>query len=89
MMIITSEHEFINDFTAIYFGSHNFSPSAWGTNEKDGEQVKISNWELGVLFMPEEGSSEMKNEIIESLNVRLPPQLYSESDVPFIADIIE
>eukprot|EP00350_Pseudokeronopsis_sp_OXSARD2_P008517 CAMPEP_0170562238 /NCGR_PEP_ID=MMETSP0211-20121228/59526_1 /TAXON_ID=311385 /ORGANISM="Pseudokeronopsis sp., Strain OXSARD2" /LENGTH=55 /DNA_ID=CAMNT_0010878863 /DNA_START=64 /DNA_END=227 /DNA_ORIENTATION=+ len=55
MMIITSEHEFINDFTAIYFGSHNFSPSAWGTNEKDGEQVKISNWELGVLFMPEEG----------------------------------
>ena len=38
------------------FGSHNFSPSAWGMLEKEGSQLAIANWELGVVFLPEKGS---------------------------------
>lgn len=53
MIIVTCDDK-IDDDTLIYFGSHNFSANAWGRHEKNGNA--ISNWELGVTFLPEAGS---------------------------------
>jgi len=36
MMIVSDADEEINDETFLYFGSHNFSPSAWGKIQKNG-----------------------------------------------------
>ena len=55
VFIITEEDNSINDDTIIYFGSHNFSPAAWGKYEKDYSQISISNVELGVLVPPMKG----------------------------------
>ena len=77
MIIVTKDDSGkIDDDTLLYFGSHNFSTNAWGKQEKQGTQFTIANWELGVAFLPEEGSKEKKMEIMESLNVRFPPEKY-------------
>ena len=34
IIVADNEEEQINDHTIIYFGSHNFTPSAWGKYEK-------------------------------------------------------
>lgn len=34
----------------VYIGSHNLSSAAWGTMQKNGTQLFISNFEIGVLF---------------------------------------
>jgi len=54
--IVTDESGEVDDDSYIYFGSHNFSPSAWGRYEKDCTQISISNTELGVLFPPKRGN---------------------------------
>lgn len=53
--VVTEENKEIDDDGYIYFGSHNFSPSAWGRYEKEYTQLSISNTELGVLFPPAKG----------------------------------
>ena len=50
----------IDDYSMLYFGSHNFSPSAWGTKHQKKDLIYMSNWELGVVFPPEHGSMQMK-----------------------------
>ena len=50
----------ISDNTLLYFGSHNFSPSAWGNIEKNGTQISMNNWEIGVVFPPGEATSDLK-----------------------------
>lgn len=55
VFIVAEENGDIDDDTYIYFGSHNFSPSAWGRYEKDYTQLSISNSELGVLIPPGKG----------------------------------
>lgn len=57
MIVVTSDSKgVIDDDTVLYFGSHNFSTSAWGKEEKGGTQIAIANWELGAVFPPREGS---------------------------------
>ena len=58
VFIVADESGNIDDDTYIYFGSHNFSPSAWGRYEKDCTQISISNTELGVLIPPRKGKYE-------------------------------
>ena len=36
MIVNDKEDDKINDNSLLYFGSHNFSPSAWGNIEKGG-----------------------------------------------------
>ena len=36
IMVINNENNEISDDSLLYFGSHNFSPSAWGNIEKQG-----------------------------------------------------
>lgn len=86
-MIVTEKganKDAITDDTVLYFGSHNFSAGAWGNLEKDGAQIAIANWEIGVVFPPEKGSKEMKEKIVKSMVLKFPPEKYGESDYPFI-----
>lgn len=55
VFVVTEESGEVTDDSYIYFGSHNFSPSAWGRYEKDCTQISISNTELGVLYPPRLG----------------------------------
>ena len=52
LIVNDKETDQINDNSLLYFGSHNFSPSAWGNIEKAGTQLHTANWELGVAFPP-------------------------------------
>lgn len=36
----------------VLVSSHNYSKSAWGVLQKQGAQVRIESFELGVLFLP-------------------------------------
>lgn len=56
VFVVTDDDDEINDDTIIYFGSHNFSPAAWGKYEKDFTQISIMNSELGVLIPPMKGN---------------------------------
>jgi tyrosyl-DNA phosphodiesterase 1 len=55
VFVVCDESGEIDDDSLIYFGSHNFSPSAWGKFEKEYSQLSISNTELGVLLPPMKG----------------------------------
>ena len=55
VFVVTDESGEIDDDSYMYFGSHNFSPSAWGKYEKDYTQFTMSHSELGVLIPPRKG----------------------------------
>ncbi len=88
MIIVTKDDSGkIDDDTLMYFGSHNFSTNAWGKLEKQGTQFTIANWELGVAFLPGDGSKDNKLKIVENLNVKFPPEKYQFGDIPFFGDV--
>lgn len=76
----------IDDDSLLYFGSHNFSPSAWGNIEKKDTQLFTANWELGIVFPPSNNSTDLKNEIVDSMvmNLRTPTKYSKGDDYPFI-----
>lgn len=77
MIVVTRDSSGnIDDSTVLYFGSHNFSTSAWGKEEKGGTQIALANWELGVVFPAGVGTGGSKKDIIESLNIKFPPSKY-------------
>ena len=97
IMVINDENNKINDESLLYFGSHNFSPSAWGNIEKGGSQIHMANWELGIVFPPGPDTSKLKNDIINSMTLKLcstdvlpqssPPKYdLLGNDIPFILD---
>lgn len=83
--IVTKSDMKIDDDTIIYFGSHNFTASAWGKYEKNRSQLLISNTELGVLLVGKEGSKSKKEEIIKGLTFKFPAKIYEKDDSPWIA----
>lgn len=84
-MVVSDDPKVMDDSSLLYFGSHNFSPSAWGNLGKNGSQIYIANWELGVVFPPSEGSKEMKKRIIETMAVNMnDPEKYKDGEMPFI-----
>jgi tyrosyl-DNA phosphodiesterase-1 len=82
---MTKESE-IDDDTTLYFGSHNFSAGAWGNIEKDGTQISMSNWEIGVVFPPMKGSQEMKLKMVNNMVLKFPAKRYCLGDIPFCRD---
>lgn len=84
--IISREGSLIDDDSIIYFGSHNFTPSAWGSVNKDFNSNFIRNTEMGVIYPPMEGSAAKKREIVDSLPFKYPPEPYSPTDTPFFRD---
>ncbi|CAD8055701.1 unnamed protein product [Paramecium sonneborni] len=87
VIIITSLDEKIDDKTSIYIGSHNFSQAAWGKLEKNATQLFISNTELGVLYPPKKDSAKFKQQIIEQLSFKFPPDKYEKTDQPWISEV--
>ena len=62
----------INDNTLLYFGSHNFSPSSWGTPiYHENMTTKINSWELGVVWGPKKGSADTKKRLMDSMKQKI------------------
>lgn len=61
--------------------------AAWGRLEKNASQININNTELGVLYPPAKDSAAVKQQLIESMPFKFPPEKYIKSDVPWIAEI--
>lgn len=76
--------EEISDNSFFYFGSHNLSPSAWGSYEKNNTQISMANFELGVIFNPIKLRYEEKVKIFESLIINLNSKYYSNDDKPYL-----
>lgn len=70
----------VSDYSVLYFGSHNLSPSAWGNMEKNGTQLGINNTELGILFPAQLNSKAFKQNIIDMLPIAVPPAKYGQQD---------
>ncbi len=48
----------------------------------------MNNYELGIVFPPSTGSTQMKKRIIDAIPVKLPPSRYSKEEVPFMQEDI-
>ncbi|KAK9409506.1 tyrosyl-DNA phosphodiesterase 1 [Crotalus adamanteus] len=79
--------------------SANLSKAAWGAFEKNGTQLMIRSYELGVLFLPSEfdlntGYFQVKENMLSNTSVLsfpvpydLPPEKYEKKDRPWIWNI--
>ncbi|XP_063727676.1 tyrosyl-DNA phosphodiesterase 1-like isoform X2 [Symsagittifera roscoffensis] len=63
--------------------SANLSKAAWGLLEKNGSQLMIRSYELGVLFTPQESDQKMSTSL---LPFDYPLQKYSPNDKPWIVN---
>ena len=73
----------VDDDTVIYFGSHNFTASAWGKYEKEGSTIAFTNTELGVVFPCKPGSAALKRQIVADLPFKYPPLKFPKGVQPF------
>lgn len=48
------QHCFITEKSLTYLSSSNLSKAAWGTLEKNGSQLMIRSYEIGVLLLPKD-----------------------------------
>jgi tyrosyl-DNA phosphodiesterase-1 len=76
----------VDDDTALYIGSHNLSSAAWGKYEKQGRQLFIGNYELGIIFMPKSGSAALKRALISRLPFKFPPDPYQAGVEPWFVE---
>ncbi|KAH9966318.1 tyrosyl-DNA phosphodiesterase-domain-containing protein [Lactifluus volemus] len=67
----------------VYVGSHNFTPSAWGTLSGSGftPVLNVTNYELGIIF-PLKNEAEMKQVVC----YERPPRRYGARDRPWIQE---
>lgn len=87
--ITTNENEEIDDNTIFYFGSHNFTQSAWGTLQAKGKKYNVKNTELGILLGPEANSESSKKSLAENLPMKFPPNKYDSDDLPWTREDLE
>jgi len=78
------EVEIVNPYIGwAYVGSHNFTPSAWGTlsGSSFNPVLNISNYELGIVFPL------TSNEDADQVACfKRPPQKYTGNDEPWIQE---
>ncbi|XP_055957198.1 tyrosyl-DNA phosphodiesterase 1 isoform X1 [Patella vulgata] len=80
--------------------SANLSKAAWGALEKQGSQLMIRSYEIGVLFLPQYFNDEetfpITSDVRKSLNQKkatfplpydLPPSRYEKGDRPWMWDV--
>ncbi|XP_078673638.1 tyrosyl-DNA phosphodiesterase 1-like isoform X2 [Branchiostoma floridae x Branchiostoma belcheri] len=73
--------------------SANLSKAAWGALEKNGAQLMIRSYEIGVLFLPQDFGENTTFAVNTSCSVPfpipydLPPLPYSTNDQPWVVDI--
>ena len=85
VMVLSAGDE-VSDLDLVYFGSHNLSGAAWGVLEKGETQIYIKNYEIGIVFLPKEGSKDMKARIIRQMPFKYPPKKYEKAERPFYID---
>ena len=74
--------------------SSNLSMAAWGKLEKNGTQLFIMNYELGLVFLPgapgqcRPQMAQMRNPapLVVPLPFPTPPTPYTETDIPWVCD---
>ena len=82
-IMVLLQNKKICDDTIIYFGSHNFSQSAWGRFLKN--RIKVNNYEFGLVLPPEEGSKGFKEKVLEDVNFDiLSGERYDNGDLPYM-----
>jgi len=66
-----------------YVGSHNFTPSAWGTISGSTFEpvLNINNFELGVVFVVKS-----KEEADDVVSWERPPRKYDKDDIPWFQE---
>jgi len=66
-----------------YVGSHNFTPSAWGTlsGSSFNPILNISNYEVGVVFLLKDGKDADRVACFQR-----PPKKYTSKDEPWIQE---
>jgi hypothetical protein len=64
------------------------SASAWGNYEKNGTQISIANYELGIIFDVNLLSFQEKLDIYNNLLFNFDAPKYTEDDAPFITENI-
>ncbi|ODN81641.1 hypothetical protein, variant 1 [Cryptococcus amylolentus CBS 6039] len=67
----------------MYMGSHNFSPSAWGTLDlkANSPALNVKNYELGIVFpLPRDYAKDVATKVVP---YKRPARRYGPSDVPF------
>ena len=78
----------LSNDSIIYIGSHNLSASAWGNYEKNGTQISIANYELGIIFDINILSFQEKLDIYNNLLFNFDAPKYTDEDAPFITENI-
>lgn len=87
VLLMTDDSWEVNDDTVIYFGSHNFTASAWGRYEKGDSVLALANTELGVLFPAAPGSAALKKTIVADLPFKFPPRKFKPDEKPFFNNL--
>ena len=83
VIIISNNEGKVNDDTIVYLGSHNMSKAAWGRFNRLGDKLFVSNYEMGVLIPPREGSAKKKKDLIRKLGFVYPAQKFASKERPF------
>ena len=83
ILILGKNNEITNDST-FYFGSHNFSPSAWGNFQKYYSQISSANYELGIMFNPRKLSLQEKKNIFDSILINVNSNNFDKNEKPYM-----
>ena len=83
IIIISNDHGKINDDTIVYLGSHNMTKAAWGRFNRLGDRLFVSNYEMGVVIPPREGSTSKKKDLIRKLGFVYPAKKFAPKERPF------
>ena len=85
-VISYEEGKGVSDQSVIYMGSHNLSRAAWGWYEKEGTQLAISNYEIGVFFNVGVGTREVKQKVVDAMAFQFPTSRYGQKEKPWLFD---
>lgn len=72
---IIAAYDKTGNLLCFYFGSHNFSRSAWGYQTKAGDKICINNYEMGIFSTPDK--------LPLFLPYISPPHKYASEDIPW------
>jgi hypothetical protein len=81
--VISNDSGNINDDTIIYMGSHNMTKAAWGRFNATGDQLFVSNYEMGVVLPPRVGSAAKKQALVRKLGFKYPAERFEKMERPF------
>ncbi len=83
-ILLLGKNNEVTEDSFFYFGSHNFSPSAWGNFQKQYTQLSSANYELGVIFNPRKLSLSEKRDIFDSLVIKINSKHFQKDELPYM-----